>query len=498
MGIVLGSLAGLEIAELAGSAIGAGIEIASGSEAAGAAISGGIAALDAGTIGEASTGISEAISGLISGGTEVAEIEAVTESLATIGIDNTALLQGLDIEALSMLTEDEFALLLEQASQTALEGEQAGLSTPVIDFIKSIRSKVSLDAIKSIIKKVIKGAITAEIGNQIITGLVREFSGKTDKELDGIVVIDDNGNLIVDPSSILKDPFKFGTKVADITSVMVQQVGEDIKKNPNRATDETFIETLIKKSFNGLRNLGDRVVGKSIVGLINTSEFFNSPEQEKKFNEIWKVYNGKGIKVWEHEGKFYFQDETSKVYSYNGAVNEKSVTTAEGYVWLGPKSFNNALPVNLLDTIAFMHDTDYDTDGYFNPIADMKFVSRCLQNLSRMGPTEASLALSSSVWFQSAGHVLSTYVHPHVATFTAVKDKFIEDDLYSAIIPRGKKVDEATRKHSQEEFYEGIKDGMDKNFAIVIGAKGASKQKDSFETIHFNSMILNLRIVSVC
>jgi len=173
---------------------------------------------------------------------------------------------------------------------------------------------------------------------------------------------------------------------------------------------------------------------------------------------------------------------------------------------LGPNSFNNALPVNLLDTIAMIHDTDYDNGGYFNPEADMRFISRCLQNLSRMGGSERLLAVNSSIWFATAGHVLSTYVHPHVVTFEAIRDKFSDDDLYNTIIPerkglgaqQGKTPSEIIRKQGQREFYLGVQDTMDKNFAIFINASGSSPNKPiSFEAERLTSLILNLRVIEV-
>ena len=508
MGVVLGVLASTELAEVASGIIGIGIEAGTGSAEIGAGISGITSEILAGsgTIGEAATGISEAVSGLVSGGEAIAETEAITTELAAVGIDNTAILQGLDVEAAEILTEREIGYLIEEADGLAEQLEQLGFKDRIVKSIRGLTSKVTLKAVKSVVAKAIRGAITIEVGNAVISALIREITGTKTGDLENIVVIDENGNLIVDPNQIIDDPYKFGAKVADVTSVMIQSVSNDLKKDPSKATNENFLESLIKKSFNGLRNVGDRVLGKSILNTIQSSEFFKSPEQQKRFDQIWKVYNGKGIQVWKYQGKLYYKDETGFIGSYDGAINLKSTITAQGYIWLGPNSFNNALPVNLLDTIAMIHDTDYDNGGYFNPEADMRFISRCLQNLSRMGGSERLLAVNSSIWFATAGHVLSTYVHPHVVTFEAIRDKFSDDDLYNTIIPerkglgaeQGKTPSEIIRKQGQREFYQGVEDTMDKNFAIFINASGSSPNKPiSFEAERLTSLILNLRVIEV-
>lgn len=137
-------------------------------------------------------------------------------------------------------------------------------------------------------------------------------------------------------------------------------------------------------------------------------------------DSIYQTYNGKSLSVDKmfkartDTGTFYaINDEVGNLEVYTGRAAPKgaSVTTLLGLgfippihgVWMGPKSPNNALPIDLVDLFSFMHDTEYNKHGWFYETADAKYISRLSQNIDRMGFVEAQFAKFGIKWFSTIG-----------------------------------------------------------------------------------------------
>ncbi len=140
------------------------------------------------------------------------------------------------------------------------------------------------------------------------------------------------------------------------------------------------------------------------------------------YQQVKKIYNGKSLNrddvFVNKEGHFAIVDETGQEEFYSGkALYPKNASTfkaiATGFipplmgVWVGPKSYNNDYPVNLVDTYSMMHDIEYNHHGWFYLPGDLKYISRLSQNLGRMGTMEAYVGKFAIKWFSTAGRALA-------------------------------------------------------------------------------------------
>ena len=149
-------------------------------------------------------------------------------------------------------------------------------------------------------------------------------------------------------------------------------------------------------------------------------------QQVKKLDTVGinRVYNGKNIKK---EGVFRYNngegvhfaiyDETQKVEYYDGRAAPRGASTTQliglGFippihgVWMGPKSPNNDVPIDLVDTFSMMHDIEYNNHGWFYEEGDLKYISRLSQNMDRMGFIESYFAKFGIKWFSTVGSALA-------------------------------------------------------------------------------------------
>lgn len=162
---------------------------------------------------------------------------------------------------------------------------------------------------------------------------------------------------------------------------------------------------------------------KTISGLI-TDAGLNSglSDRDPEYPEIYDTYNGKNLSpasiFLNADGNFAGIDEVGNVQIYTGsrAPNNASFVEAtrlgftKGYdTWVGPNSYNNALPTTLLGTFAFFHDQDYE-NGYFDKKGDLKFISRIEQNIDRMTFQERIIANFTLKWFKNYSYMLGKFV----------------------------------------------------------------------------------------
>lgn len=139
------------------------------------------------------------------------------------------------------------------------------------------------------------------------------------------------------------------------------------------------------------------------------------------YSQVYKVYDGKSItkdKAYVNNGNHYaIVDETGQEEYYNGRECPQGISDfraiALGFIpplwgtWVGPKSYNNKLPVDLIDTFSMMHDIEYNHHGWFYLPGDLKYISRLSQNLDRMGTLERAVGKFAIKWFSTAGRALA-------------------------------------------------------------------------------------------
>lgn len=481
MGATIALLPAIEISELAAS----GVEALVGGS--------GIASETTAGIFEGSGTIGELIGGSTFDEVELTNLASSLES-SVPGLSNV--LSGLSEAVSSETMTGEALTALQSEIPQVVEEAQSTFGSRVADLVQNIKSKATLEVVKKVIKNAITGAITEEIGNNIISVIT---GGKHTTQ--DIVKIQPDGSVGIDTS----DPLKLAGRVADLTASVVSNVSRQLQSNPGTLRNEQQEESLISQAFSQLRNTGDKVLGRSILNLINDS-FKNDKTKQDKFNQIWKTYNGQGLFAsWEHKvngvNYFYMRDETGKIIKQDPAdANPNSKTTYPGYrseeqrtyIYLGPSSYNNKIPYNFLDTIAQFHDTDWKNNGYFDLESDMRFASRCLQNLSRMGAEEASLAISASAWFLTGSFVVGSYTKGVRDLYSVLKgtDNQPTPGMFGESQDIGKK-----------QFYDSFENKMDLNYATYLGSNqtedASTNDPLDFKDQHLIDLIQNLTILSV-
>lgn len=470
------------------------------------------------TIGDISTYLSDLISeGFISEevGIELTELPNITsEEIEELGVSQ-AEFEHFEIEA-----SEEFEQLNDEGRQMWNKLKQLG--NKVIDRVKQ--------AVLSCRKSALSTLTCAATLYEVIKGLYKEFFNE--KSI--------NPNVMPTFSGV--DPYAVGSTVAELTAMGIGVYYDELVKNPSIAKDERAIDNLILKAFKGIENELHSTMSRSIYKMIRSSKFIKGEEVQKKFDDIYKVYDGRFQSFPYREKRsnlVTYVDETGQKISYKGDEHPNSVTTFLGY-WCGPLSYNNS-PVlwegrepepgkvarysgtGLLDSFCFAHDCDYDfrstgdigRGGWFNQIGDFILVSRILHTQHLMEYKERSLALMTVAWFSTLGTILNTYLHPLIVNFD-VRDPvrtFESDeanDLYSILFPKKAKkqnyenkiVLTGTNTPSNEDtqrerrlFYQGMHDKLrEKQTDFLVRNGYAFKEKDMSSLLLFFD---NLKVVKL-
>lgn len=306
--------------------------------------------------------------------------------------------------------------------------------------------------------------------------------------------------------------YRMGIEVGKIVSKGVGVGYDAVVSDPEIAGEESMLGKLAIQGFDFLKKSIHSTMNKAIYGMIRNSKFIKSPKVQSKFDEIHATYNGKLQRFpYREGGKITYVDETGVKASYTGAINLNSITTLYGY-WVGPQSYNDSYPLwqgrvpeegkvprvsgsGLLDSFCMAHDNDYDRDGYFDPVADYKLISRVQQNLHLMTAQEAVVAATVVAWFSTAGMVLSSLVHPTVVNFqpTNVSDSPV--DIYSKLFSKKQKEQSGASRMSgnkainqdyesgKKRFYQGLRAEMDRGFSAFASTNGGNA------TIQYSSLL---------
>ena len=415
---------------------------------------------------------------------EIEQINRVTDAdLRAVNITREAF-DVLDIETEEVFTE------LSQETKTWFE-KLKSLGKLVTDLIKK-----SVLACKK--NKITLVLCAAEL-TELIHGLYSQFFSKS------------NSSVI---NFVGADAYKIGTQVGNIVSKAIGKYYDKVVADPSIGKQEVILEHMIIDAFKETATEVNDTIARTIYGLIRTSKFLVGPETKKRFDEIFSKYDGQFIAQPFRDPKTKFityTDEVGAEFSYKGTINPTSRTTLYG-TWVGPKSYNDTIPLSdigtpeaghkvrrsgsgLLDTYAFAHDISYDRKSfpggsYFNQKGDFQFVSRILHNMSKMSAQEQVVAHATVGWFSSIGMILNTLIHPLVSTFDGPDP--INDivsyagDIYSLLFKEKKKkalhgqivLQGHGAKNTQyaddkKKFYRGLKDTLEEQQVDFNKGNGA-------------------------
>jgi len=150
-----------------------------------------------------------------------------------------------------------------------------------------------------------------------------------------------------------------------------------------------------------------KLLGPLMFGVIPSNDFYKG---------IASVYNGVGMEIaknivmkYDPEKKliyFVLTDElgsTSVMYQTTGVI----IPAIHGY-FMGPKSPNNNLPVDLVDLFSAFHDQSWENGP--NQTGDYQYISRMTQNYYRMDDTERKYAKIGILYFSTMGHLVTRLV----------------------------------------------------------------------------------------
>ena len=486
-------------AVLAGTAIVEGIEALTAGEILGGAVSG-IGALAGG--GELAAGAGEAVAGALEGITSGELAGGIAEGIGIGGEDiaiEEAVLTPFEEEGYIAGLEDEFGEFVgPQASDELFDSfikeleievgditENIGLtqaeSSSLSNLVSKIKDNITLELFKKVLQRIGIGAISYAAGKE----LLNEIVGDTDS----IFVIDENGNLKQNKLS-----------ASQLASKMMQVVNLVINKSTlHNLTDEDSIIQEVESKFSNL-NFADKLLSKKMWGFIKNSPIFKSGHLDL-FNEIYSKYNGKGIKIWKQfnvttgRDNYFLQDEQGDVEVYYKPPNPNSVSTFYG-VYGGPNSYNNALPIDLLDTFYCSHDISYQ-DAFFNLHGDLKLISRILHNIDQFDFKTRAIALATVQYFSSAGITIASMTGK-TSPINAGDLSNIKDDIYdqfnkpqiskNSIVASRQVLAESRGK---EEFYTELSTEYMQNFLDYQLNQGIAYDDQELENnIEYNNGIL--------
>lgn len=387
----------------------------------------------------AAEGVGEASEGLTSGLTEtgVALGESTTAALGSTLPEDVAFLGS---ESLMESTDELIAESLSELTNLPPE-EKLEMESAIRSLAVKVKDNLTRQLFKRVVKKVALGYISAKVGQGILHAIVageHDIEGLTKgvihdiKQLRGgrpgksadspfdrqrhpdspftpFIGPHGNTNPAVTPDDNETTP---ATTQAKKTWRVIQDVVESLSGGSfslmgrNSSAEDEIIRVVETKIAN--LNFVDALLAKKLFGYVKKSKLFSTHHAD--FSQVFRTYTGVGIEFWEEFDQnlqrkvFYFKDETGAVFRYDAPPNLNSKTTFHGR-WAGPRSYNDTLPVDLLDAYCMCHDTDY-LGGYFNLLGDYKLMSRILHNLDKFSMYTRALALQTVIYFGSVGVVL--------------------------------------------------------------------------------------------
>ena len=463
MGIVLGTAGIIEGIE----ALTAGEIISSAAGATATAIG-----ADAGI----SAGIVEGIGGALEGVTGEEILAAAGETL----VEEEAVLSPFEEEAfIDELNNQELVpgpAMSEELFNTAFEelenelseiGEKLGLDN-IKTLLDKVKDNLTLSLFKKVLQRIVEGAISVAAGEEllkIITGGDNETP---------IFVIDDNGKLIPQKLS----PPQLARKIMQTISYVAN--GATVY---NKESEDEVIKE-VEKSFETL-NFTDKIFANKLWQFLKQTPVFKTHHLEK-FNEIYKIYDGKNLQFWEKFNKtqnrmnYFVKNELGETQVYYKPPNPNSTTTFWG-TYGGPHSYNNSLPKDTLDSFYMCHDISYQ-DAFLNLEGDLQLISRILHNIDQLNFKAKAAALMTVSWFSTAGVSLASLTGRTNAV-SAGDIKNIKNDIFSNMTNNS--------DIGKEEFYETLAEEYKDSFLdFALNSGIAFDEQQLEETRNYNQGLL--------
>jgi hypothetical protein len=229
------------------------------------------------------------------------------------------------------------------------------------------------------------------------------------------------------------------------------------------------------------------------------AQVINTPTQSQNvysspgYKQIASVYNGKSItdkSVSERTlptglKQFAAYDEVGALQVYNEDPNGIKIPTLHGY-WVGPKSRNDHLPIDLFDTYAYYHDVDYHNGGWFDLQGDYKFISRLSQNIERFPISILAKVKMTIIYFSTIGNSLARFknwsktltgpgIMPNQQMPVGTETRTIYDDLAQTGIVE---VGPDTSDTFHAAIVDGLKEETDKS--SMFGSTGSALEFNKF------------------
>ena len=251
-----------------------------------------------------------------------------------------------------------------------------------------------------------------------------------------------------------KDPYTVGNDLGKFISLTsTTMINDSISKGGKQA--DQFVDIFKKiKVFNpSLSYLFE--------GLFDHSTATGFQSSIPEYEEISKIYNGKGIEpknvkqTINEKGfkNFSIYNEIGELKTWIGNNDYTVIPTIHGY-WVGPNSRNDVRPIDLLDTYSMMHDIDYQNNQFGHKESDLKFLSRISQNIQNMGLAERAAAKIALNYFSTIGGLVSFVLgNDEIGKPSTTLD---DGSIYRKLIPD---IEYQTLEY-KDEFKKGISDGL--------------------------------------
>lgn len=228
--------------------------------------------------------------------------------------------------------------------------------------------------------------------------------------------------------------------------------------------------------------------------IISTLFDGNLPKNEL-FNSISAVYNGAGMSIENNMFQFY---DSQKKLIYFKLIDELKkevilyqttgiIVPAVHGIFYGPRSANNALPVDLVDFFAAFHDSDYSNGP--NLTGDYKFISRLANQYPRMNDDEKKWARIGILYFGTLGTMISTLVgNNSTDVHEVVNDTPVTNDIFTSMNEGQQPNEPILHYTNRTKFYQELyKDIENASVSSSIIAQNGNFQKEllfnEFESI---------------
>lgn len=335
---------------------------------------------------------------------------------------------------------------------------------------------------------------------------IENSSQKVKESLDSLIIYDQSGS-IVNLESLgisgykFSDTFELGLNTGKQLGSVVATMSllESRKGLQGLSRSKKLLYSSLKSIQRSPQNA---FISKKMNKYLMSSDFIQNPvKQANEYNLLAQIYDGKfGSEPFvDDEGKFSIIDETGSKITYTGS---KGYTTILGKkfknptlhgTWVGPQSPNDRLPEDYLDSLAMIHDTEYER-GYFDTTADAKLVSRIESNMDKFEGIAWYKAKFTAAWFKTLGPLMSKLTNQELSEQEKSRILFSDqDDFFSSLVPADQQKRLTTsgysgvnlvqnrlqRSKARDSFYSGLRAGLNESFKYHSANVGIPQDKMS-------------------